>query len=84
MKTKKLALISFFIPFIFGGGIQSIGIVLDRWFKPDTDEWKILLGGLLDWIYCGSILGIISVVLVLGIAALLKFTASQFRKMSKK
>ena len=70
MKTKKLALLSFFIPFARGGGLISSGTVLDRLAKPDTDEYKILIDGFLDLLCTGSIFGTASSLIVLTVAAI--------------
>lgn len=57
--NKKLVLLSFCIPFVLGGGFQSLGIVFDRLAKPDTDTSKIILSGLCDWLFTGTILGLL-------------------------
>lgn len=82
MKKKKLALISFVIPFALGGGFISLGTVLDRLAKPDTDEYKILLDGFLDLLYAGTIFGVISTILVLAVAGIFSRMAATTKSSS--
>lgn len=84
MKIKKLALLSFVIPFALGGGFITLGTVLDRLAKPDTDQYKILLDGFLDLLYAGSIFGVISTILVLTIAAIFRRMAANDASSSNK
>lgn len=84
MKTKKLALLSFFIPFALGGGLISSGTVLDRLAKPDTDEYKILVDGFLDLLYTGSIFGAASSLIVLTVAAITSYISGIAQNRSNK
>jgi hypothetical protein len=78
--NKRLVLLSFCIPFVLGGGFQSLGIVFDRLAKPDTDTSKIILSGLCDWLFIGTILGL----LCLGFTMAIHRTGIYFRAKGKK
>lgn len=76
MTTKKLALLSFGIPFILGGGFIGIGVLTDQLQHPDDPMFSIILSALWSTVSSGTILGLISLAVTFLVVAIYK----SFRK----
>ncbi len=72
MTNKKLALLSFGIPFVLGGGFIGIGVLADQLQHPDDPISSIVLSSIWSMVQSGTIFGLISLAVVFLIAGILK------------
>lgn len=60
MTIKKLALLSFGIPFVLGGGFIGIGVLADQLQHPDDPMTSIIMSSIWSMVSSGAIFGLIS------------------------
>jgi len=72
MTNKKLALLSFGIPFFLGGSFYGMGILMDQLQHPDDEMGGIILRSLWVGVSSGIKLGLVSLFVVLSVAAIFK------------
>lgn len=78
-KTSKLLLLTFFISFFSFGLFQGLGEALDRFAKPDTDEYKIILDAITTFLFAGTISGLLITTLLATIIKLVKLIKKNSR-----
>ena len=78
MTNKKLALLSFTVPFLFGGGFIGLSDLTDQLQHPDDPMFSIILSALWSTVLSGAILGLISLAVTFLVVAIYKsFKKSQ-------
>ena len=78
MKTRTLALVSFGVPFVLGGGFIGLGTLLDQLQHPDDMPSAIYLSSLWYTVSSGTIFGLISLALVFLVVAIFRVLKKYF------
>lgn len=76
MTIKKLALLSFGIPFVLGGGFIGIGVLADQLQHPDDPMTSIIMSSIWSMVSSGAIFGLASLAVML----LWLFVSKGFKK----
>ncbi|QQR58415.1 MAG: hypothetical protein IPG59_02655 [Candidatus Melainabacteria bacterium] len=64
MTNRKLALLSFGIPFFLGGGFIGVGVLADQLQHPDNPLLDIIMYSVWSVITSGTQLGLLSLAIV--------------------
>jgi len=84
MKIKRIALWVFSIPFVLGGSFSAICTMSDLFSNPDRPDEQIILLGLADFAYGGTIFGVLSLAICFSLLGLVALAKKALAKVSKK
>lgn len=80
MTRKKIALLAFFVPFFLGGAFNAICIASDLFSNPDKPVYQMLLATLIDFLYGGFVLGLLSLAVCFSVIGLFALMRKIFQK----